>query len=333
MKAIQFSKFGGAEVLEFVDVAEPTATGDQLLIDVTFAGVNFPDIREREGVYNRAETRVGGVKLPKITGLQAVGRVSALGPDADKDYLGKKVVAFLVHGGGYAQKVLVRPEFCVVVPDSADDQQLAAIPCQGLTAYLMLTASTTLKPGESILIHGAAGGVGSIATQIARILGAGLIIGTAGSDAKRQYVKDIGADHAVDYGAPDWTDQVLAITNGRGVDILLESIGGNVFTENFKCLATFGRYVIFGSTRGPGEPVAPRSLMTKAQSIAGIYLPVFMERPDLIGAGLRFLVEHVLDGKVRANIASVLPLSNTAEAHLMLEERRATGIVLLDASK
>jgi NADPH2:quinone reductase len=333
MKAIQFSRFGGAEVLEYVDVDEPLPTGNQLVIDVTFAGVNFPDIREREGVYNRAETRVGGVKLPRITGLQAVGRVSALGPDADKSLLGKKVVAYLVHGGGYAQRVIARPEFCVVVPGSADEQQLAAIPCQGLTAYLMLTASTKLKSGESILIHGAAGGVGSIAMQIAKILGAGQIIGTAGSDIKRRYVKDIGADSAVDYGAPDWTDQVLKLTGGRGVDVLLESIGGDVFTENFKCLATFGRYIIFGSTRGPGEPVAPRSLMTKAQSIAGIYLPVFSERPDLVGEGLRFLVDHILDGKVRANIANVLPLSKAAEAHLMLEERRANGIVLLDVSK
>ena len=333
MKAIRFSKFGGANVLKYVNAADPVPTGKQLAIDVIYAGVNFPDIREREGVYQRAETHVGGVTLPRITGLQAVGRVYAIGPDADKSFMGKKVVSYLAAGGGYAQKTIAEPEFTVVVPDASDDKQLAAMPCQGLTAYLMLTQSTRLNPGESILIHGAAGGVGSMAVQIAKILKAGQIIGTAGSEDKRRFVISLGAHNAVDYNSPEWTKEVLAITDGYGVDIILESIGGEIFTKNFECLAAFGRYVIFGSITGPGEPVAPRSLMTKCQSITGLYLPVFTQRPDIVSKGLKFLVDQTVSGHLRANVDSVVPLSKAADAHKMLEERQASGMVILDVAK
>ena len=135
-------------------------------------------------------------------------------------------------------------------------------------------------------MHGAAGGVGSLAVQIAKALGAGQVIATAGSDERRAYARSIGADVAVDYAKPDWPTTVLDATGGRGVDIILESIGGDIFEQNFECLATFSRYVIFGSTRGPGAPFAPRRLMTRCQTMTGIYVPVFFaQRPDLVLRG------------------------------------------------
>ena len=213
---------------------------------------------------------------------------------------------------------------------TADDFKMAGLTGQGMTAYLMLQASMTLRPGESLLVHGAAGGVGSIAVQIANALGAGVVIGTASSEERRQFVRALGADFAVGYDSPDWTDAVLEHTGGRGVDVLIESIGGDVFEQNFQALATFGRYIILGSTRGPGQPFAPHRLMTKAQSLTGIYLPVFFERPELISAALRFLAEGVSSGKLRTNVDTILPLSDAAEAHRMLEERRAKGVVVLD---
>jgi NADPH2:quinone reductase len=331
MKAIQFARFGGAEVLDYVELPRPSPQTDEVLIEVTAAGVNFPDIRERMGVYQRAETHVGGVVLPRVSGLQAVGRVVEVGAKSDHRLIGKKVVALLPGGGGYAQLVIAPSNLIVVLPESADDVTMAALPDQGVTAYLTLTASTKVQPGESLLVHGAAGGVGSLAVQIAKALGARLVIATAGSDERRAYTLSIGADVAVDYAKPDWPNAVLEATDGRGVDIILESIGGDIFEQNFECLATFGRCIIFGSTRGPGAPFAPRRLMTKCQTMTGIYVPVFFaQRPDLVHEALAFLVAHTLDGTVRPNVATVLGLSQTVEAHRMLEERRAVGVVVLD---
>src|ERR1700753_1607012 len=179
---------------------------------------------------------------------------------------------------------------------------------QGLTAYFMLTQSTALRRGESVLVHAAGSGVGAIAVQIAKSLGAGFVIATARSDAKREFASSVGADMTLDYSAPGWTRAVLQATDGRGVDVLLESIGGEVFEQNFECLATFGRYIIFGSTQGVAKPVEARRLMTKCQSLTGIYLPVFMSRPDLIRQGLDFLVAEARRGTLRVPIAAELPL-------------------------
>ena len=186
-----------------------------------------------------------------------MGRVIEVGAQSDRSLIGKKVVALLPAGGGYAQFTIAPSNLLVVLPESADDVTMAALPDQGVTAYLTLTASTKLQPGESVPVHGAAGGVGSLAVQIAKALGAGQVIATAGSDERRANTRSIGADIAIDYGKSDWPETVLEATGDRGVDIILESIGGDVFEQNFKCLATFGRYIIFGSTRGPGAPFAP----------------------------------------------------------------------------
>jgi NADPH2:quinone reductase len=333
MKAIQFARFGGAEVLQYVDIDRPVPKADQILIEVSASAVNFPDIRERSGVYQRAETRVGGVALPHVTGLQAVGRVVQTGADADSSLLGRKVVALLPDKGGYAQYVAAPQAMAVSLPEEADDNLIASLPAQGVTAYLSLNASTQLKPGETVLVHGAAGGVGSIAIQIAKLLGAGLVIGTASTPEKRAFARNLGADVAIDYEQPDWTQSVLAATNSRGVDVILESIGGDIFEQNFDCLATFGRYVVFGSTRGPGKPFEPRRLMTRSQTIAGLYLPVYYQKPELIREALTFLVGHTLDGLLKAPMSTVMPLSETARAHRMLEERQVTGVIVLDPAR
>jgi NADPH2:quinone reductase len=330
MKAIQFSRFGGPEVLEYVDVAEPVPVADEALIEVTAAGVNYPDVRERMGVYNRAETKVGGVVLPRIAGLQVAGYVRKIGDRGDSSLLGRKVLALLPKGGGYAQWAVTPSGMTVPLPESADDVQMAALPVQGLTAWLTLQASTELRPGESVLVQGGAGGVGSLAIQIAKALGAGTVIATAGTEEKRSITRVLGADFAVDYEKPDWPKAVLAHTAGRGVDIILESIGGEIFEQNFECLAPFGRCIIFGSTRGPGKPFEPRRLMSKSQSMTGLYLPFFFRRPELIRRGMKFLVEQVLVGKLRAQVAQVLPLSRTFDAHQLLEERKVIGVIVLD---
>jgi NADPH:quinone reductase len=330
MKAIQYTRFGDRNVLEYLELPEPVAEGDEVLIDVTASGVNYVDIRERQGVYQRPETHVGSDKvLPRISGLQITGRVKSVGPLGDQNLIGKKVVA-VVNGGGYAQKAAAPAYATVSIPESADDFKFASLPTQWLTAWLMLNASTQLKTGESVLVHGAAGGVGSIAVQLAKAMGANPVVGSASTEEKRAFIRDLGANEAIDYGERDWPNEVLRITNGQGVDVILESIGGEVFEQNFLCLAKFGRHIIFGSTRGPGQPLSPRHLMAKCQAMIGIYLPVYFARPELIRKGLQEMVERFTNGSIQAHVACVLPLSQVAEAHRLLEERQVSGAIVLD---
>jgi NADPH2:quinone reductase len=329
VKAIQYARFGGPEVLEYVDLPQPVPGDGEVLIETSAIGVNFPDIRERLGVYNQAETRVGGVRLPQVGGLAVTGTVTAVGPDVDEKLIGRAVAAAM-RKGAYAQYALARQELTVVLDEDVDRTVLAGIASQGTSAYLMLRASTTLRRGESLLVHGAAGGVGGLAVQIGKALGAHPVIGTASSPQRRQHVLGLGADAAIGYDEPGWTDQVLALTEGRGVDVLIESIGGAVFEQNFDALATFGRYVLLGSSRGPGQPFAPRRLMTRAQALIGFYLPVFYDRPELVSEALDFLAGGLRDGRLTPAVDRVLPLSEAAEAHRLLEERAVQGVIVLD---
>jgi NADPH2:quinone reductase len=332
MKAIFYRKFGERDVLEFGEMPEPVPQEKQLLIQVERSSVNYVDIRERQGTYNRPETHGGEIKLPHIPGLQATGRVTATGSPADQAWIGKKVLAYTPRGGGYAQFVTAETNFCIEIPESQDADLFAALPNQGLTAYLLLTASTKITPGESVLVQGASGGVGSLAIQIAKILGAGRVLGTASTSKKREFIRSLGADHAIDYTVDNWPQIVVEKTGGQGVDILLESIGGDIFEKNFECLGPFGRYVIFGSTRGPGQPFAPRRLMQKSQSLTGFYLPVYLARPELIHQGMDFLVKATVEKKLTPSIARVLSLSDTAEGHRLLEDREIQGTILLNTT-
>jgi NADPH:quinone reductase len=323
MKAIRYERFGGPEVLEYLDLPNPTPGAGQLLIETVAIGVNFPDIRERLGVYNNAETRVGGVQLPQVGGLAVAGTVIEAGPQTSVQ-LGSKVVA-LMKKGAYAQLAVAEEPLSAVVDGDANLVTLAGFAAQAACAYLLLQASTTLRAGESLLVHGAAGGVGSLAVQIAKALGAKPVIGTASTAERREFVKSLGADAAISYEEPGWTERVRELTAGRGVDVLIESIGGDVFEQNFDALATFGRYLLLGSTRGPGEPFAPRRLMTKSQALIGFYLPVFYDRPALIGNALRFLADGLKTEQITPSVDEVLPLSQAAEAHRRLESREVRG--------
>jgi NADPH:quinone reductase len=329
MKAVQYDSFGGPEVLQYLDVPDREPGPGQVLIENDAIGVNFPDIRERLGVYNDAETRVGGVVLPQIGGLAVAGTVCGVGPGVRSEFAGRRVVA-LMKKGAYAEFTVADEALCAVVADDADAVALAGLAAQAVCAHLLLQACTTLRAGESLLVHGAAGGVGGLAVQIAKALGAGPVIGTASTPDRRQFVLGLGADAAIDYDAPGWTSQVRELTGGRGVDVLIESIGGDVFEQNFDALATFGRYLLLGSTRGPGEPFAPRRLMTRSQALIGFYLPVFYGRPELIGNALRFLADGLSTGRIAAAVDAVLPLSAAAEAHRRLERREVRGVIVLD---
>lgn len=331
MKAVSYDRFGGPEVLQYLDLPDPTPGAGQALIATAAVGVNYPDIRERLGVYNKAETRVGGVQLPQVGGLAVAGTVVASGPQTSVP-AGSRVVA-LMKKGAYAQLAVAEEPLCAVIDDDVFADHafvLAGFAAQAACAHLLLQVSTTLRAGESLLVHGAAGGVGSLAVQIAKALGAKPIIGTASTAARREFVKTLGADAAISYDEPGWTGQVLELTSGRGVDVLIESIGGEVFEQNFDALAPFGRYLLLGSSRRPGEPFAPRRLMTKSQALIGFYLPVFYDRPELIGNALRFLADGLKTGQITSQVDEVLPLNQAVEAHRRLEGREVRGVIVLN---
>jgi NADPH2:quinone reductase len=332
MKAIFYREFGDRNVLTYGDMPDPNPGAGELLMKTARTSVNFVDIRERQGVYNKPETHGGKTYLPHTPGLQAVGIVTEVGDGVDRKWIGRRVMAYTPAGGGYAQQTVARAEFCVPIPDGYGDDLFAALPNQGLTARLLLTASAQLRGGETILVQGASGGVGSLIVPMAKAMGAGQILGTASSAEKLDFIRQIGADNAIDYSDDRWVDHVLERTGGKGVDIILESVGGDIFEKNFDCLAPFGRYVVYGSTRGSGQPVPPRRLMGKAQSLIGFYLPVFLQRPELIRNGLQYLVAAAMQGKVVPSIARILPLSEAAEAHRILEDREVRGILLLDTT-
>ncbi len=331
MKAIQFLAFGGPEVLQLVDAATPTAGAGEVLVRVRMAGVNYVDLRERAGVYHRAETHVNsGVELPRVSGLQAVGVVVAVGTGVETDLVGRTVLAYLPRGGGYAEYAVAAEGMVVPLPEGADSAMFAALPTQALTAFLTLRRSAHLQPGESVLVHGAGGGVGSLAVQMARLLGAGKIIATASTEQKRALALRLGADVAIPYDTPAWPVAVREHTNGLGVDVILETIGGEVFDQNFACLAPFGRHVILGSTRGPGKSLEPRRLMEKSQALVGFYLPVFVTVPQWIREGLVFTVEQAAKGRLQAHVAEVLPLARAADAHTLLEQQKVVGTLVLE---
>ena len=193
---MQYQRFGGPEVLEYVDVPDPELGPGELLVENAAIGVNFPDVRERLGIYNQADTRVGGVTLPQIGGLSVAGTVLEAGPDTNTNVVGRRVVALMAKGA-YAQRTVVSEALCAVVDDNDDPVALAGLAVQATCAHLLLQASTTLRAGESLLVHGAAGGVGSLAVQIGKALGATLVIGTASTEERRQFVLGLGADAAI----------------------------------------------------------------------------------------------------------------------------------------
>lgn len=244
------------------------------------------------------------MRLPQAGGLAVAGTVVAAGPHTSVE-VGCRVVA-LMEKRAYAQLAVADEALCAVVDDDADMAALAGSAAQAPCAHLLLHASTTLRAGESLLVHGAAGGLGSLAVQIAKALGAGPVIGRASTAQRREFVMALG------------------------VDVVIESIGGEVFWQNFDALATFGRYLLLGSTRGPGEPFAPRRLTTRLQALIGFYLAVFYERPELIGNALRFLADGIKTGQITSQVDEVLPLCQAAEAHRRLESREVRGVIALD---
>ncbi|MFL6561068.1 MAG: zinc-binding alcohol dehydrogenase family protein, partial [Bacillus sp. (in: firmicutes)] len=231
MKAVRLTEYGGPEVLNLVEIDKPVPTGHEVLIEIKAIGVNYADTARRAGQY------VVKTPLPFIPGAEIAGVVAAVGDQVTKVKPGTRIVT-LIESGGYAEYALADERTLIPIPEQLDFHTAVALPLQGLSAYHILKTMGRLEKGESVLIHAAAGGVGTIAVQLAKLFGAGKVIATASSDGKLALAREMGADVLINYTEPDWEQQVLEATGGKGVNVALEMVGGDVFNKTVKCLAT-----------------------------------------------------------------------------------------------
>ncbi|TAM90301.1 MAG: NADPH:quinone oxidoreductase family protein [Jatrophihabitans sp.] len=314
MRAVRITRFGGPETLEPVEIADPVAGPGQQVFDVLAAGVNYADTHQTEDSYLAPQT------LPLIPG----GEVLVRGPDGTR-LLG------LCGSGGYAERVALDPRALFPVPDAVSDAQALTTLVQGATAWHLLRTSTHLAAGETVVVHAGAGGVGTIAVQLARRWGAGRVIATASSEQKRRLTLDLGADAAVDSNAEDLTAALREANGGHGVDVVLEMTGGRVFDQSLAALAPLGRLAVFGmASRTPPTPLVPASLMAHSTTVAGFWLVHLVRRPELLATAVTDLLELITDGTLRPVIGHTYPLADAALAHRALRDRSSVGKLVLD---
>jgi NADPH2:quinone reductase len=285
--------------------------------------VNFADIMGRRGAYH------AGSPPPYVPGLDCMGTISAVGEDVSDLQVGQRVAAF-VDSGSYAQTVLARAVLTYPLHDRISDEAAASLLLL-VTAYHTLTFAGKIQAGESVLIHAAAGGVGSTAVQIAKHLGANPIIATAGSPEKLAIARDAGADVLIDYTKDDIKTAVLAATENRGADVILDSVAGDVFAASIEAFAPFGRYVIYGMASGkPGEAKTPL-FHTQNRSLVGFSAGHYRNlRPAVLRAGTMAVLELVASGAVTPVIGARFALRDAAQAQQLVETRASHGKVLLD---
>src|SRR4051794_30606125 len=267
MNAIRMHETGGVEVLRVEDVDTPVPGEGEVLIRVAVAGVNYTDVMARQGVYM---SRDAALDLPAVLGTEVAGVVTAAGPGVPEQIVGKRVIAF-VHGG-YAEYAIAPVRLVAELPAALDFAVAVSFLVQGVTAWQLLRDCGRLEAGQSVLVHSAAGGVGTLAVQLAKALGASTVVATAGSADKRRLALELGADVALDYTSPDWVEQVLEATDGRGVDIVLDAVGGDIGELSLGCLAPFGRLVVYGVASKRLASFAGSQLMQRNQSVVGYWL-------------------------------------------------------------
>ncbi|WP_431800615.1 quinone oxidoreductase family protein [Halobacillus andaensis] len=322
MKTVLFKQYGGPDVLETAEVDRPEPQKGEVLIKVNAIGVNYADTARREGAY------VVPTPLPFTPGAEIAGVVEEAGEGGEDFARGDRVVT-LVGSGGYSEYVTAPANSLIRIPEGLDDESAVALPLQGLTAYHLLTTMGKLEKGETVLVHAAAGGVGTLAVQLAKHFGAGSVIATASTEEKLSLAKELGADHLVNYTNTNWREAVMDATNGKGVDVALEMAGGEVFHETIKCMRSFGRVVIYGVASGTPAEMYPSGLMNRNLSVIGFFLPQIMKKPDLFEKSLEELLLLVHEGRLKLSVGGVYQLEEASKVHELLQGRKTTGKLIL----
>ena len=323
MKAIEVTKSGGAEVLQVVEKPRPEPGPGQILIEVKAAGINFADIMARMGMYPAAPPP------PFVLGMEAAGIIAAVGAGVTNFKAGARAAA-IIGAGGYAEYALADAATAASVPEALGFPEVSALLIQGLTAHGLLTEAVPVIKGKTVLISAAAGGVGSLAVQVAKLLGAGTVVGLASTEEKRVKVKELGADFAIDYTQDGWAEQVKAATGGKGADIFLDASGDNA-GGGLKPLAKGGHWVVYGAQSRPDTGLSGSDLLGmlfNAQTLCGWTL--YEVPAETIGATLKQLIAWTLDGSLTVIAHDKFALADAAEAHRAIETRRTTGKVVLE---
>jgi NADPH2:quinone reductase len=321
MKAVRVHAFGGPEALQYEDVEIPRAGAGEAVVKIAASGLNYLDVQYRTG-------RVKAPTMPFTIGAEASGLVTEIGPGVTDVQVGDRV-GYAMSVGSYAEYAVVPAWKLVPLPAGLDLQIAAGAMLQGLTAHYLTHSTFVLKPGDTALVHAAAGGVGSMIVQVARILGA-RVIATAGTEAKGELARQAGAHEVIIYSTQDFESEVKRLTNGRGVDVVYDSVGKDTFDKSLNCLRPRGMLALFGFSSGMVTPFDPAILGTKGS--------LFLTRPSLnqymasrkeLLTRARELFEWLASGALKIRIGHVFPMAEAARAHQELEARRTTGKVLL----
>ena len=323
MRAVQLTEFGGPEVLELVELDVPEPAEDQVLIRVSRAGVNFADTHQRENAY------IAKQELPLVPGGEVVGVVERGARELTE---GTRVVAMTGGRGGYAEYALAPAASTFPLPDGVDDGTALALLIQGLTAWHLFRTSAQLRPGESVVVHSAAGGVGSLALQLAKPFGAGRAIATASSEDKRALALKLGADAAIDYRVDDLSAALVEANGGRKVDVVLEMAGGRVLEQSLAALAPFGRVVVYGISTREQVQISSGSLLRGSKGVVGFWLMHCLQRPQMLREPLRDLYDRAARGELRTVVGGTYPLSDVRRVHEDLVARRTSGKLVIDPS-
>ncbi len=320
MKAIRLHAYGGPEALRYEDVPDPAPGPGQVLVRIEAAGVNFIDVYQRKGLYP--------VPVPNTPGSEAGGSVTALGPGVSDLRVGDRV-AYQGVPGAYAELAVVPADRLVRLPEGVTTEQGAALMLQGMTAHYLACTTYPLRPGDTCVVHAAAGGVGLLLCQIAKLRGA-RVIGTVSTPDKAARARAAGADDVIRYDEQDFEAEVKRLTNGKGVQVVYDSVGRTTFDQSLRCLAPRGMMALFGQSSGPVPPFELQTLNRLGS--------LFITRPTLghyVATRAELLeranevIGWVRDGKLRLSVWREFPLSQAAEAHRQLEARASTGKILL----
>ncbi|MEI4827954.1 quinone oxidoreductase [Bacillus sp. FJAT-53711] len=322
MKAIVVTAFGGPEVMKYTDIAIPSISAKQVLIRVVATSVNFADIKSRYG-------KKGTGNLPFIPGIDAAGIVEQVGSKVTNIKVGQRVIAFPLNGS-YAEYVVADEELTFALPDEIDFETAAACPIVSFTSYKLLADVARLQQDETVLIHAAAGGIGTTAIQLAKILGAGKVIGTVGNEEKKKSALEAGADHVICYKEEDFVHKVNELTNGEGADVILDSISGTVSERSLQCLAFYGRLVHFGNASGDIGTFQTKNLHASCRSILGFsFGTTRKKRPHLLRHTAEQIFPLLSTGSLQLKIGKRFSLQDAGKAHEWVESRQSTGKVLL----
>lgn len=324
MRALVLQGPGDIDRFALEDCPEPVPAANEIRIAVSYAGVNWGDIQKRQGIYPDP------IAYPAIIGLEVSGHVDAVGSSVRSFRTGQRVAA--VTGprmlGGYAEKCVVPADYAMAIPDGLPLALAAAIPAASMTAWHLLTTAHRLRRGETVLIHAIGGGVGLMLTQIARIKGA-KIIGTVGSAAKAQVPLSFGADHVIDRSRQDFVAEAMRLTGGKGVDLVIDSLGADILERSFDALRPFGRVINIGEAAGDPHFDIRAKLYQRSTSLAGFEFLHAKPGSAHWRRGVKAVLAYLADGRLRMPVAGIVPLAEAGRAHRMLETRQVSGKLLL----